>query len=293
MRELERETFPSPLSDALGSAPLAIVGHGRVGGSLARAAKAAGIEVRLAGREDAAEACAGAGAALLCVPDAAIREARGTIGDAAPPLIGHVSGASGLEALELAADTRSARFSIHPLQSFADDATPVQGTPCAVAGSNKRALRFATALAEVLGMRPFEVPEERRAAYHAAASIASNFLVALEESASELLERAGVADARELLAPLVLRTAANWAERGPEALTGPVARGDGETIERQRAALAELAPELLPMYEALTERAATAAPKTGRSSLTKRVAPGGAPSHDRSALAHTGDEVIA
>jgi predicted short-subunit dehydrogenase-like oxidoreductase (DUF2520 family) len=125
-------------------------------------------------------------------------------------------------------------------------------------------------------MRPFEVPEEQRAAYHAAASIASNFPVALEESAAELLERAGVADARELLAPLVLRTAANWAERGPEALTGPVARGDRETIERHRAALAELAPELLPMYEALAERAATAAPK--------RVAPRlrlGAPSHER------------
>jgi predicted short-subunit dehydrogenase-like oxidoreductase (DUF2520 family) len=104
-------------------------------------------------------------------------------------------------------------------------------------------------------MRPFEVPEEHRAAYHAAASIASNLLVALEESAAALLEKAGVDDARELLAPLVLRTAANWAERGPEALTGPIARGDRETVERHRAALAELAPEFLPMYEALATRA--------------------------------------
>ena len=63
-------------------------------------------------------------------------------------------------------------------------------------------------------MRPFAVPDENRAAYHAAAAIAANFLVALEESAAELLERAGVEDARELLAPLVLRSAANWAERG-------------------------------------------------------------------------------
>jgi predicted short-subunit dehydrogenase-like oxidoreductase (DUF2520 family) len=259
MRELERDPLPSALSDALRGAHLAIVGRGRVGGSLARAAEAAGIEVRLAGREGAAEACAGAGAALLCVPDAGIGEAREALGDAAPPLIGHVSGASGLDPLEVPGGSGVAGFSIHPLQSFADDSTPVQGTPCAVAGSNERALHFATSLAADLGMRPFEVPEERRAAYHAAASIASNFLVALEQSAAELLERAGVADARELLAPLVLRTAANWAERGPEALTGPVARGDRETVERQRAAVAELAPELLPMYEALTERAATAA----------------------------------
>jgi len=259
MRELERETLPSPLSDALRGAHLAIVGRGRAGGSLARAAQAAGIEVWLAGREDAAEACAGAGATLLCVPDAAIGEAREAIGASAPPLVGHVSGASGLDALELSGDTGTDRFSIHPLQTFADDSTPIGGTPCAVAGSSERALRFATSLAEALGMRPFEVPDEQRAAYHAAASTASNFLVALEESAAELLERSGVADARELLAPLVLRTAANWAERGPEALTGPVARGDRETVERHRAALAELAPELLPMYEALAERAAALA----------------------------------
>jgi predicted short-subunit dehydrogenase-like oxidoreductase (DUF2520 family) len=262
MRELERETLSSPLSDVLGGAHLAIVGRGRVGGSLARAAGAAGIEVRLAGREDPAEACAGAGAALLCVPDAAIGEAREAIGTSAPPLVGHVSGASGLDTLELDGDPSTARFSIHPLQTFADDSTPVEGTPCAVAGSSDKALRFAGSLVEALGMRPFEVGEEQRAAYHAAASVASNFLVALEESAAELLERSGVADARELLAPLVLRTAANWAERGPEALTGPVARGDRETVERHRAALAELAPELLPLYEALAGRAAETAHQT-------------------------------
>jgi predicted short-subunit dehydrogenase-like oxidoreductase (DUF2520 family) len=103
-------------------------------------------------------------------------------------------------------------------------------------------------------MRPFTVPEEHRAAYHAAAAMASNFLVALEESAGELLSRAGVEEARELLAPLVLRTAANWAEDGADALTGPIARGDEATVARHREAIAELAPELAPMYVALAER---------------------------------------
>ena len=95
-------------------------------------------------------------------------------------------------------------------------------------------------------MRPFRVPEERRAAYHAAASIASNLLVALEESAAELLDRIGIEDARELLAPLVLRTAANWAERGPRRHGTDRARrrGDGE---RHLAALRDTAPELLPL----------------------------------------------
>jgi len=104
-------------------------------------------------------------------------------------------------------------------------------------------------------MRPFEVAEQDRAAYHASAAMASNLLVALEESAADLLARLGAEDARELLAPLVLRTAANWVERGPGALTGPIARGDQVTIDGHRAALRERAPELLELYDALAARA--------------------------------------
>ena len=248
MRELERDHLPSPLS----ATKLVIVGRGRVGGSLAKAAELAGIDVRLA-RND--EAIAGAGAALLCVPDDAIAEVCARVAEAAPPLVGHVSGAGTLDALTAARERGSSTFSLHPLQTFADSETAVGGTPAAIAGSDETAVAYARSLAEALGMRPFEVPEESRAAYHAAAAMASNLLVALEESAVELVERLGIEDARELLAPLVLRTAANWAERGPAALTGPIARGDHATVERHRAALAETAPELLPLYDALAARA--------------------------------------
>ena len=248
MRELERDHLPSPLS----ATKLVIVGRGRVGGSLAKAGELAGIDVRLA-RND--EAIAGAGAALLCVPDDAIAEVCARVAEAAPPLVGHVSGAGTLDALAAARECGSSTFSLHPLQTFADGETAVGGTPAAVAGSDETAVAYARSLAEALGMRPFEVPEESRAAYHAAAAMASNLLVALEESAVELVERLGIEDARELLAPLVLRTAANWAERGPAALTGPIARGDQATVERHRAALAETASELLPLYDALAARA--------------------------------------
>jgi predicted short-subunit dehydrogenase-like oxidoreductase (DUF2520 family) len=251
MRELERDSLPSPLN----AAPLVVVGRGRVGGSLAKAASAAGIDVRLVAHDDAPRACPGASAVLLCVPDDEIEELGSRIAPDAPPLVGHVSGATTLDALGAATAHGSAAFSLHPLQTFADGETAVGGTPAAIAGSSKESLAYARALAGALGMRPFEVPEESRAAYHAAAAIASNLLVALEESASELLARIEVDDGRELLAPLVLRTAANWAERGPEALTGPVARGDRETVERHRTALAESAPELLPLYDALAARA--------------------------------------
>jgi len=80
-------------------------------------------------------------------------------------------------------------------------------------------------------------------------------MVALEESAAELLGRLGTDQARELLAPIVLQTAANWAELGPRALTGPIARGDETTVDGHRAALQERAPELLPLYDVLAERA--------------------------------------
>jgi predicted short-subunit dehydrogenase-like oxidoreductase (DUF2520 family) len=246
MRELERDDIPSPLS------ALTIVGRGRVGRSLARAAEAAGMDVTLVpgdahgDRRDAA--------VLLCVPDEAIAEVCARIAADAPALVGHVSGASTLHPLAAAAEHGSSTFSIHPLQTFADGETPVAGIPAAIAGSDE-GLEYARSLAEALSMRPFEVPEENRAAYHAAASIASNLLVALEESAAELLDRIGVQDARELLAPLVLRTAANWAERGPAALTGPIARGDRDTVQRHRIALAESAPELVRLYDALAMRA--------------------------------------
>jgi predicted short-subunit dehydrogenase-like oxidoreductase (DUF2520 family) len=247
MRELERDDIPSPLS----ATKLVIVGRGRVGGSLAKAAELAGIDVRLISRDEAVDE---ADAVLLCVPDDAIAEACERVAGSAP-LVGHVSGASTLDVLARAHEQGAATFSLHPLQTFADGETSASGTPAAIAGSDEAALSYARSLGEALGMRPFEVPEESRAAYHAAAAMASNLLVALEESAAELIERLGIEDARELLAPLVLRTAANWVERGPAALTGPIARGDHATVERHRAALAEAAPELLTVYDALAARA--------------------------------------
>jgi len=259
MRELERDSLPSPLDaspegapHALAQGDLVVVGRGRVGGSLAKSAELAGLAVRVAGRDEPVD---GAAAVLLCVPDDAIADVCTRIAGSSASLVGHVSGASTLDALAAAGERGASTFSLHPLQTFADGETAVGGTPAAIAGSDEAGLSYARSLAEALGMRPFEVPEESRAAYHAAAAMASNLLVALEESAAELVEKLGIEDARELLAPLVLRTASNWAERGPAALTGPIARGDHATVEHHRAALTETAPELLPLYDALAVRA--------------------------------------
>jgi predicted short-subunit dehydrogenase-like oxidoreductase (DUF2520 family) len=250
MRELERDDIPSPLST-----PLTVVGRGSVGRSLAASAERAGAQVSLISHEEAAESIPAGAAVLLCVPDDQIAATAERLAHPAPSHIGHTSGATTLDALAVAAERGAATFSLHPLQTFADGETPVEGTPAAIAGSGEESLGYARRLAAALGMRPFEVPEESRAAYHAAAAMASNLLVALEESATEVLQSIGVEDGRELLAPLVLRTAANWAERGPDALTGPIARGDRATVQRHRVALAESAPELVRLYDVLAMRA--------------------------------------
>ena len=248
MRELERDDLPSHLSEAT----LVVVGRGRVGRSLAAAAERSGIATRLVSNDEVGSIARGA-IVLLCVPDDSIAATAERVTRLGPVLVGHVSGATTLDAL--APTPEAPAFSLHPLQTFADGETSVEGTPAAIAGSTDEALAYARSLAEALGMRPFEVPEEKRAAYHAAAAMASNLLVALEESAADVLDRIGVEDARELLAPLVLRSAANWVERGPAALTGPIARGDRATVQRHRVALAENAPDLVRLYDVLAMRA--------------------------------------
>jgi len=236
--------------------PTTIVGSGRVGGSIGAALRAAGTAVTLVGRSGLEAAVADARLVLLCVPDSEIESACGRVIATAGQLeaIGHTSGATGLDALAAATDRGLRTFSLHPLQTVPSPDTDVTGAPAAIAGSDAAALATARDLALACGMTPFEVPEESRAAYHAAAAMASNFLIALEESAADLLEAAGVADGRELLAPLVLRTAANWAEHGGEALTGPIARGDTETVRRHLEAIERVAPELAETYRALAER---------------------------------------
>ena len=224
--------------------------------AIERAAARAGISTALAGREDHADVARSAEAVLLCVPDAAISGAAQVTAEAdpAPRFIGHVSGAGGLDELAAAERAGIGIFSLHPLQTIPDRESELAGAPCAIAARSDESLEFARALAGDLEMVPFELSEDARNAYHAAASIASNFLVTLEESAVELLTRAGIPNGRSLLTPLVLRTAENWATMGGEALTGPIARGDEGTVTRHLDALARLDPDMLEAYRAIARR---------------------------------------
>jgi len=173
----------------------AVVGRGRLGGALAQALADAGHRVDgPLGREAHAEGC---DIALLCVPDAQIAAAAAAI--APEVLVGHCSGSSGLRPLGARAG-----FSLHPLMTVTGAGAPLAGAGCAIAGSTPEALASARRLAEDLGMVAVEVADEDRVAYHAAASIASNYLVALQDAAEQLASTAGVD--REHLVALVRAT---------------------------------------------------------------------------------------
>ena len=232
-----------------------VVGAGRLGTALASALAATGVIVDgPSGRNESPDG----DAIVLCVPDAEIPAAAAGVAGRAP-LVGHTSGATPLAALAAAGQGGAAVFGLHPLQTFtgSEGLPAFEGVGCAVAGSTPAALAAARALAERVGMRPFELADDDRPAYHAAASIASNFLVTLEAAAERVATGVGLApdEARSLLAPLVRRTVDNWLELGPAgALTGPVARGDDETVARQREAVAGVEPELLALFDELVER---------------------------------------
>ncbi len=240
MRELDWD------SDQENPAPcrrLAVVGRGRLGPVLAGALRAAGYEViGPLGRNEAPPV---ADAILLCVPDSQIAPAAALLEPG--PLVGHCSGATTLEVL-----APHEAFSLHPLMTVTGPGVSLAGAGAAIAGSTPRARAFAAALAADLRMRAVEVADQDRAAYHAAASVASNFLVTLEAAAERIAAVAGVE--RELLIPLVRATVENWSSLGAErALTGPVARGDEATIERQREAIEQRTPELTALFDALVD----------------------------------------
>jgi predicted short-subunit dehydrogenase-like oxidoreductase (DUF2520 family) len=179
---------------------------------------------------------------LICVPDRSIAEVAASVEPG--PWVAHVSGATPLA--ELAPHER--RFGLHPLQTFTlrRGAEQLDGAWAAVTAESEEARAVATKLATVLGLRPFPLEDDRRAAYHAGAAIASNYLVTLRHAAGSLLEAAGAPP--EALDPLMLRTIENGFE-----LTGPIQRGDWETVDRHLDAIRRERPELESLYRVLAD----------------------------------------
>lgn len=222
-----------------------VVGRGRVGTA---------ISARLTNRghrlDDVADLV------LLCVPDAAIPEVARAV--EVGPWVAHTSGATPLAALA----PHVKRFGIHPLQTIVSGRGPEQldGAWAAITGEDDDAIGRGTWLAAELGLKPFRLDDAMRALYHAGAAMASNYLVTLHQAASELVQRAGAPP--EALLPLMQRVIDNGFE-----LTGPIARGDWQTIDAHLAALRRYAPELEPLYAELARRTSSV---TSRNPVERR-----------------------
>jgi len=206
-----------------------VIGSGRVGSAVAARLRERGVAV---GEHEPH-------VVLLCVPDTAISDVSRRL-TPGPAWVGHVSGATPLGALE----PHERRFSLHPLQTFdrSGDPTQLDGAWAAISGADDEALAVARELAEILGVRPFELRDDERTLYHAGAVFASNYLVTLQRAAVRL----GVP--AEGLVPLMRGTIDHGFE-----LTGPIARGDWATVEAHKREIRARQPELEQLYDTLAE----------------------------------------
>jgi predicted short-subunit dehydrogenase-like oxidoreductase (DUF2520 family) len=189
---------------------------------------------------------------LLCVPDSAIPEVARSI--EAGPWIAHTSGATPLTALA----PHTKRFGLHPLQTIVSGrgSEQLDGAWAAVTGEGEEAVAQGTWLARELNLIPFHLDEEFRALYHAGAVTASNYLVTLYRAAVRMFDLSSAPP--EALLPMMQRVIDNRFE-----LTGPIARGDWQTVEAHIAALHQFAPDVEVLYRALaTALAEGPGPKT-------------------------------
>jgi predicted short-subunit dehydrogenase-like oxidoreductase (DUF2520 family) len=262
------------------------VGPGRAGVALGLALSRAGHRVLLHGRHsrevppplaltvgDDPPWLGEAEIVLLAVPDDAVAEVAASLAATgavtASHTVLHLSGALGIDVLAPLGASGAALGSLHPYQTLEASAEGAAGLAGAVAGvgGTSKAVAGASALASSVGLVPVEVPEERRAVYHAAAVFASNYLVTLAGVAEGLLGEAGMSpeQARAALGPLMSAALEKALADGPgSALTGPVARGDAETVRRHLTALPddvrdlyrELARAALRLAELAPERRA-------------------------------------
>jgi predicted short-subunit dehydrogenase-like oxidoreductase (DUF2520 family) len=220
-----------------------LVGPGRAGRSLASALVDTGYDLRgVLGRDDdPAGAAEGVDVVIIATPDAAVPAVAAAITPVASTVIVHLSGALGLDVLA----PHERRASLHPLVPLpSPEVGRVRlrsGVTFAVAGD-----AMATAMGRSLGGRCVEIDDDRRAAYHAAACIASNHVVALLGQVERVAASAGLD--LDAFVPLAAAAVQDVSDLGAAAaLTGPAARGDEATVSRHRAALA---PDELAAYDA-------------------------------------------
>jgi predicted short-subunit dehydrogenase-like oxidoreductase (DUF2520 family) len=233
---------------------------------------------------NAAEAARQGEMVLLSIPDDAIepicRELASRGAFNRHQTVIHLSGSLGLDAVRWAEERGAQTLSLHPLQTFPDVEQGIgrlPGSGIAVTARTEDGFALGEGLARDLGGVPFRVEDGSKAMYHAAAVFCSNYLVAVEAVAERLfrlagLERSVLERPIPLFAPLARAALDLTIERGPRAtLTGPAARGDTGTIERNLAALAARSPQDVEPYVALARVVGSLATASGSLSEEGRL----------------------
>jgi len=264
-----------------------VIGAGRVGTALAVALRRSGHRIVAASAVSRAsrerierflpgaavrqpgEVLADADLVLLTVPDDALPGLVSGLAATSAPLAGrlvaHASGRHGLAVLEPATRQGALPMALHPVMTFTgrpDDVHRLAGVSFGVTAPPQ--LRpVAEVLVLEMGGEPVFIEEEYRSLYHAALAGSANHLVTLVVQAGDVLARAGVAQPARMLGPLLSAALDNSLRLGDAALTGPVARGDAETVASHLRALQAAAPEALPAYLALARLTAGRALATG------------------------------
>lgn len=264
---------------------VSIVGAGRVGGAIGIALARAGYTITAAwsqsrsGRQRAhrlldvpvlepAETAAAGDVVFLSVPDDAIPDMAEQLvpGLRKGQFVVHTSGGTSLEALDLLRDAGVRPGCLHPLQTIADaehGADALQGAAVAVTSDNPERLPLMR-LARAWGGRPFALADDAKRIYHAAAVFASNYVVTSIWAATTLFQSIGIRNAGDLLGPLVRNGVENVLARGgAKAITGPVARGDAELVQRHVAALRAADPTDHSITDAYRALACLTASLTG------------------------------
>ena len=204
---------------------------------------------------------------FLTIPDDAI----GGLADSLPWREGqtavHCSGATGVETLSSATSAGALAGAFHPLQTFTAAGQTFTGVTFAIESESEPLRHILHRMATDLGGRGIDLPPGARALYHVSGVLASNYLVTLLAEAADLWAQFGYnrAEALDALLPLVRGTVENITRQGiPQALTGPIARGDRGTVATHLAALQERAPEALSLYREVARRTLRIAAEKGQ-----------------------------
>jgi predicted short-subunit dehydrogenase-like oxidoreductase (DUF2520 family) len=282
---------------AMAKPTIAVVGPGRVGRALALELRRAGYKIsEIISRNTAASkrkarelarkvgaqfstsdsARLGADVVWFCVPDRELAPASRQLASAVvwkKKIAFHSSGALASDELKILRQRGAFVASVHPLMTFVSRSIPsLKGVPFAVEG-DAAAARAARQIAKDLGGEAFMIRKQHKAAYHAWGAFTSPLLVATLVTGEHLARSAGLSagEARKKMPPIVRQTIANYEALGPAgAFSGPIVRGDAETVRKHLQVLRKV-PQAREVYLALAHAALRYLPVTNRSKLRKAL----------------------